>query len=86
MEAVIGLLLMLLRVSHDRSLLILSLRAAVMILILIGIAVYFVWKKKKYEKAEGSSVCRKMEHQENSVMMADMKSSPSDLCVTSHLT
>ncbi|KAE8285996.1 hypothetical protein D5F01_LYC15676 [Larimichthys crocea] len=70
----------------DRSLLILSLRAAVAILMLIRIAVYFVWKKKKYEKAEGSSVRRRMEHQENSVIMSDMKSSPCDLCVASHLT
>ncbi|TKS72407.1 Hepatocyte cell adhesion molecule [Collichthys lucidus] len=62
----------------DHSLLILSLSAAVVILILIGIAVCF-------EKAEGSSVRRRVEHQENSVMMVEMKSSPCDLCAASHL-
>ncbi|KAG8004064.1 hypothetical protein GBF38_008146 [Nibea albiflora] len=60
--------------TEDRSLLICGLRAAVVILILIGIAAYFAWKKKKYEKAEGSSVRRRMEDQENSVMMVEMRS------------
>lgn len=49
------------------------------ILILIGIAVYFAWKKKKYEKAEDSSVRRRMEDQENSVMMVEMRSSAYEL-------
>ncbi len=44
------------------------------ILILIGIVVYFVWKKRKNETAE-----RKMESQENSVLMVEMRSSASEL-------
>ncbi|XP_044061325.1 hemicentin-2-like [Siniperca chuatsi] len=61
----------------DRSLLICGVRAAVVILILIGIAVCFAWKKKKI--AEGSAVPRKMEYQENSVVMVEMRSSASQL-------
>ena len=48
------------------------------ILILVGIAFYFVWKKKKYEKAEGSAVPEEMDY-ENSVMMVEMRSSASQL-------
>ncbi|XP_073342578.1 uncharacterized protein [Pagrus major] len=62
----------------DHSLLICGLRTAVVILILIGIAVYFVWKKKKYEKAEGSAAPEEMDY-ENSVMMVEMRSSASEL-------
>ncbi|TKS72406.1 Hemicentin-2 Precursor [Collichthys lucidus] len=65
--------------TEDHSLLICGVRAAVVILILIGIAVYFAWKKKKYEKAEGSSVRRRVEHEENSVMMVEMGSSAYEL-------
>ena len=62
----------------DQSLLICGLRIAVMILILIGIAIYFIWKKKKYEKAEGSAVPEEMDY-ENSVVMVEMRSSASEL-------
>ena len=48
------------------------------IFILVGIAVCFVWKKKKYEKAEGSAVSEEMDY-ENSVVMVDMRSSASEL-------
>ena len=48
------------------------------ILILVEIAFYFVWKKKKYEKAEGSAVPEEMDY-ENSVMMVEMRSSASQL-------
>ncbi|XP_074503687.1 uncharacterized protein LOC141774763 isoform X2 [Sebastes fasciatus] len=53
----------------NHSLLICGVRAAVVTLALIGIAVYFAWKKKKDKKA----VRRQME-QENSVVMVDMRS------------
>ncbi|KAM9356742.1 cell adhesion molecule 3-like [Symphorus nematophorus] len=66
-------------ITEDRSLLICGARAAVVILILIGITVYFVLKKKKQEMSEGSAVRQKMEHQENSVVMVEMKSSASEL-------
>ncbi|KAM8733305.1 uncharacterized protein AB9X84_025103 [Acanthopagrus schlegelii] len=59
-------------------LLILGLRAAVVILIFSGITVYFVRKKKKYEKAEGSAVPEEMDY-ENSVVMVEMRSSASEL-------
>ncbi|XP_036934155.1 uncharacterized protein LOC119008152 isoform X5 [Acanthopagrus latus] len=62
----------------DQSLLICGLRTAVMILILIGIAVYFIWKKKKYEKAEGSAIPVEMDY-ENSVVMVEVRSSGSEL-------
>ncbi|KAM8733713.1 T-cell surface antigen CD2-like isoform 1-T3 [Acanthopagrus schlegelii] len=65
-------------VSTVESLLICGLRTAVMILILIGIAVYFIWKKKKYEKAEGSAVPVEMDY-ENSVVMVEVRSSASEL-------
>ncbi|XP_037635491.1 uncharacterized protein LOC119493991 [Sebastes umbrosus] len=55
--------------TADHSLLICGVRAAVVTLALIGIAVYFAWKKKKDKKA----VRRQME-QENSVVMVDMRS------------
>ncbi|XP_078116850.1 uncharacterized protein LOC144524450 isoform X3 [Sander vitreus] len=53
----------------DHSLLICGVRAAVVVLALIGITVYFAWKERKYKM-----VCRKMEHQENSVVMVEMRS------------
>nr|XP_046261377.1 uncharacterized protein LOC124067796 isoform X2 [Scatophagus argus] len=62
-----------------RTLLIYGLRAAVVILIFIGIAIYFAWKKKKLKMAEGSAVLPEVEHQENSVMMVEMKRSASEL-------
>ncbi|KAM8732368.1 uncharacterized protein AB9X84_024412 [Acanthopagrus schlegelii] len=62
----------------DQSLLICGLRTAVVVLILIGITVYFVRKKKKYEKAEGSAVPEEMDY-ENSVMMVEMRSSAPEL-------
>ncbi|KAM8757617.1 uncharacterized protein AB9X84_010392 isoform 1-T5 [Acanthopagrus schlegelii] len=65
-------------VNRDQSLLICGLRIAVMILILIGIAIYFIWKKKKYEKAEGSAVPEEMDY-DNSVVMVQMRSSASEL-------
>ncbi|XP_037635564.1 hepatocyte cell adhesion molecule-like isoform X1 [Sebastes umbrosus] len=55
--------------TADHSLLICGVRAAVVTLALIGIAVYFAWKKKTDKKA----VRRQME-QENSVVMVDMRS------------
>ena len=63
----------------DHSLLICGVRAAVVIVALIGITVYFTWKKKKNKMAEGSAVSQKREHQENSVVMVEMRSSESDL-------
>ncbi|KAM8732367.1 uncharacterized protein AB9X84_024411 isoform 2-T2 [Acanthopagrus schlegelii] len=62
----------------DQSLLICGLRTVVVVLILIGITVYFVWKKKKYKKAEGSAVPEEMNY-ENSVVMVEMRSSASEL-------
>ncbi|KAI3351790.1 hypothetical protein L3Q82_020622 [Scortum barcoo] len=65
--------------NKNRSLLICGVRAAVVILILIGIAVYFAWKKKKYESDGGSAVSKRMENQENSVLMVEMRSSASEM-------
>ncbi|XP_030252218.1 uncharacterized protein LOC115568775 [Sparus aurata] len=63
----------------DHTLLILGLRAAVVILIFSGIAVYFACKKKKTDKtAEGSAVPEEMDY-ENSVVMVEMRSSASEL-------
>ncbi|KAK2849193.1 hypothetical protein Q5P01_009027 [Channa striata] len=58
-------------VSHH-SLLICGLRAAVVVLLLIGIFVYFAWKTKS-KTAGGSAV------QENSVLMVEMRSSATEL-------
>ncbi|XP_032384021.1 uncharacterized protein LOC116696890 [Etheostoma spectabile] len=44
-------------------------RAAVVVLALIGIAVYFAWKERKYKM-----VRQKMERQENSVVMVEVRS------------
>ncbi|XP_030290669.1 uncharacterized protein LOC115592247 [Sparus aurata] len=64
--------------SVDHSLLICGLRAAVVTLILTGIAACYVWRKKKYETAEGSAAPGGMD-QENSVVMVEMRSSASEL-------
>ncbi|XP_034399454.1 hemicentin-2-like [Cyclopterus lumpus] len=61
------------------SLLICGVRAAVVILALIGIIVFFAWKKKKNQMAEGSVVCGQMDQQENSVVMVEVRSSASEL-------
>ncbi|KAL7395360.1 hypothetical protein ABVT39_015124 [Epinephelus coioides] len=63
----------------DHSLLICGVRAAVVILVLIGICVFFAWKKKKYKMAAGSGVRCKRGHEENSVMMVEVRSSASEL-------
>ncbi|XP_049898215.1 pregnancy-specific glycoprotein 22 isoform X7 [Epinephelus moara] len=56
----------------DHSLLICGVRAAVVILALIGICVFFAWKKKKYKMAAGSGVHCERGHEENSVMMVEL--------------
>ncbi|CAI5652031.1 unnamed protein product [Oreochromis niloticus] len=58
----------------DISLPICGLRAVVVIVLLIGISIYFTWKKKKNEKAEASAVPQ-TEFPENSVLMVEMRSS-----------
>ncbi|XP_039975515.1 uncharacterized protein LOC120785151 [Xiphias gladius] len=60
----------------DPSLLICGLQAAVAVLSITGIAVYFAWKKKKYKKA---AVPRTMAYPENSVLMVEMRSSAPEL-------
>ncbi|KAL7395256.1 hypothetical protein ABVT39_013282 [Epinephelus coioides] len=65
--------------TEDHSLLICGVRAAVVILVLIGIFVFFAWKKKKYKMAAGSGVRYKRGHEENSVMMVEVRSSASEL-------
>ena len=62
----------------DQFLLILGLWADVVILILIGIAVYFACKKKKCKKAEGSAIPEEINY-ENSDVMVEMRSSASEL-------
>ncbi|XP_059201670.1 uncharacterized protein LOC131981414 [Centropristis striata] len=59
----------------DHSLLICGVRSAVVILILIGITVYYAWRKKKNKMAEASAVRRRMLDQENSVVMVEVGSS-----------
>ncbi|KAM3613455.1 uncharacterized protein V6R79_026385 [Siganus canaliculatus] len=59
--------------TDDPSLLICSVRTAVVILLLAGIAVYFTWKKKKSKMAEGSVIPEKTEGQENSVVTLEMR-------------
>ncbi|KAL3044898.1 hypothetical protein OYC64_013217 [Pagothenia borchgrevinki] len=56
----------------DHSLLVCGVRAAVVVFALIGIAVYFAWKKNKYKKAEGSAYRPEREHQDESVVMVEM--------------
>ncbi|XP_063343395.1 peroxidasin homolog [Pelmatolapia mariae] len=58
----------------DISLPICGLRAVVVIVLLIGISIYFTWKKKKNEKVEASAVPQ-TEFPENSVLMVEMRSS-----------
>lgn len=65
--------------TEDRSQLICGVRAAVVILLLTGITVYFLWKKKKYQTAEGSADPRTMKCQENSVVMVEMRSSAAEV-------
>uniref|UniRef100_UPI0037E98C3A uncharacterized protein n=1 Tax=Semicossyphus pulcher TaxID=241346 RepID=UPI0037E98C3A len=65
--------------SVDHSLLVCGLRAAVVTLILIGITVYFVWKKKRVKKAEDSAAPEAMENENTSVMMVEMRSSAAEL-------
>ncbi|XP_063732636.1 uncharacterized protein LOC134859836 [Eleginops maclovinus] len=56
----------------DHSLLICGVRAAVVVFALIGIAVYFAWKKNKFMKAEGSTYRPETEYQDDSVVMVEM--------------
>ncbi|XP_047208874.1 hemicentin-1-like isoform X6 [Girardinichthys multiradiatus] len=55
-------------------LLILGLRATVVILPLIGMSLYFTWRRKKCEKAEDSAVSQIIEDLDNSILMIEMKS------------
>lgn len=66
-----------LRLWTDNSLLLCGLRAVMGILLLIGIFIYFAWKKKKTEKAEVSAVPQTMDYPDNSVLMLEMRSSTS---------
>ncbi|XP_035760040.1 uncharacterized protein LOC118453433 [Neolamprologus brichardi] len=61
------------RVSY-KSLLICGLRAVVVILLLIGISIYFAWKKKKHDKAEVSAVPQTRGDPEDSLLMVEMSS------------
>ncbi|XP_042069323.1 T-cell surface antigen CD2-like isoform X1 [Haplochromis burtoni] len=61
----------------DNSLLLCGLRAVMGILLLIGIFIYFAWKKKKTLKAEVSAVPQTMDYPDNSVLMVEMRSSTS---------
>ncbi|XP_034087055.1 uncharacterized protein LOC117556027 [Gymnodraco acuticeps] len=58
--------------AADHSLLVCGVRAAVVVFALIGIAVYFAWKKNNYKKAEGSAYRPEREHQDESVVMVEM--------------
>ncbi|XP_071314355.1 T-cell surface antigen CD2-like [Trachinotus anak] len=55
------------------------LRAALAVLSLIGITVYFIWKKKKSKKSESSAIPPTMDYPENSVLMVEMRNSASEL-------
>ncbi|CAI5652003.1 unnamed protein product [Oreochromis niloticus] len=59
---------------NNKSLLMCGLRAVVVILLLIGIYIYFAWRKKKHEKAEVSAVPRTRGDPEDSVLMIEMSS------------
>ncbi|XP_026214032.1 hepatocyte cell adhesion molecule-like [Anabas testudineus] len=59
-------------IAIDSSLIICSLKAAVVIILVIGITIFFAWKKKKSKIAEGSADPRTMDHPENSVLMVQM--------------
>ncbi|XP_067455225.1 uncharacterized protein [Thunnus thynnus] len=58
--------------SVDNSLLVCGLRAAVVLSLLVGIAIYFAWKKKKYNKVETSTRPRIKDHPENSFAMVEL--------------
>lgn len=58
----------------DKSLLMCGLRAVVVILLLVGIFIYFAWNKKKNEKAEVSAVPQTRRDPEDSVLMIEMSS------------
>ncbi|CAJ1058552.1 uncharacterized protein LOC117817983 isoform X5 [Xyrichtys novacula] len=60
---------------EDSSLLVCGLRAAVVILIIIGIFIYFALKKKR---AEGSKVPEEVEYENTSVVMVEMRSSAAE--------
>ncbi|XP_041654100.1 uncharacterized protein LOC121516758 [Cheilinus undulatus] len=55
------------------------LRAAVVILVLVGTVVYFAWKKRKSQKAEGSADFEMSEYENDSVIIAERRTSPSEL-------
>ncbi|XP_025752645.1 uncharacterized protein LOC102080282 isoform X5 [Oreochromis niloticus] len=59
---------------NNKSLLMCGLRAVVVILLLIGIYIYFAWRKKKHDKAEVSAVPRTRGDPEDSVLMIEMSS------------
>ncbi|XP_060903913.1 uncharacterized protein LOC132981837 isoform X1 [Labrus mixtus] len=54
--------------TDDQSLLLYDVLAAVVILISIGIVIYFVWKKNQFKTAEGSAVPEMMENLNTSVL------------------
>lgn len=54
-----------------------GLRAVVVILLLIGIPIYFAWKKKKHAKAEVSAVPQTRGDPEDSLLMVEMSSATS---------
>ncbi|XP_067455224.1 uncharacterized protein [Thunnus thynnus] len=56
----------------NNSLLVCGLRAAVVLSLLVGIAIYFAWKKKKYNKVETSTRPRIKDHPENSFAMVEL--------------
>ncbi|XP_034546700.1 uncharacterized protein LOC117817983 isoform X5 [Notolabrus celidotus] len=64
--------------TEDHSLLICVLGAAVFFLIIIGIFLYFAWRKNKLLKGEGSAVPEEVEYENNSVVMVEMRSSAAE--------
>ncbi|XP_034546696.1 uncharacterized protein LOC117817983 isoform X1 [Notolabrus celidotus] len=60
------------------SLLICVLEAAVFFLIIIGIFLYFAWRKNKLLKGEGSAAPEEVEYENNSVVMVEMRSSAAE--------
>ncbi|XP_039473593.1 uncharacterized protein LOC116332154 isoform X2 [Oreochromis aureus] len=59
---------------NNKSLLMCGLRAVVVILLLVGIYIYFAWRKKKHDKAEVSAVPQTRGDPEDSVLMIEMSS------------
>ncbi|XP_076733437.1 uncharacterized protein LOC101487913 [Maylandia zebra] len=59
---------------HQDKMLICGLRAVVVILLLIGIPIYFAWKKKKHAKAEVSAVPQTRGDPEDSLLMVEISS------------